>query len=69
MKNIINETTRPNGAKITLLSYEEELEVTYIVKSSHSHDTRFYGVFNDAVARFNQVVEEANTEGGGPNND
>ena len=65
MKNVISETTRPSGAKITLLSYEENLEVTYIVKSSHSHDTRFYGVYSLAVDRYNAIVEEENAKGEG----
>ena len=60
--DIIHETTRPNGAKITLGSHEENGLVTYIVKSSHSLDTRFYGVFEYAVNRFNTIVEQANKE-------
>ena len=65
MRNIISETTRPNGAEITLSSYEENGTVTYIVKNSHSHDTRFFGFFNSAVVCYNNIVEIANAEGEG----
>ena len=62
MKNVISETTRPTGAKITLSSWEENGEVTYIVKSSNSNDTRFYGVFDHAVGRYNAAVEKENNK-------
>ena len=64
MKTIISETTRPSGAKITLIMVEENGTNTYIVKSSHSHDTRYYGIYNLAVNRYNEVVEEENAIGG-----
>jgi len=64
MKNTISETTRPNGVKVTLGSWEENGSVTYIVKSSNSFDTRFYGNYSSAANRFNELVEIANTEGG-----
>ena len=64
MKNVISETIRPSGAKITLSSWEENGTVTYIVKSSHNtHDKRFYGIFRLAVNRYNELVEEENTRG------
>jgi len=64
MKNTISETTRPNGVKVTFSSWEENGLITYIVKSSNGHDTRFYEIFSLAVNRFNELVETANTEGG-----
>ena len=63
MKNTISETTRPNGVKVTLGSWEENGSVTYIVKSSNSFDTRFYGNYSSAANRFNKLVETANAEG------
>tara|TARA_Y100000310_G_C20051719_1_gene520867 strand:+ start:31 stop:231 length:201 start_codon:yes stop_codon:yes gene_type:complete len=63
MKNVISETTRPSGAKITLSSWEENGAVTYIVKNSHSHDNRYYGYYSLAVDRYNAVVEEENAKG------
>jgi len=65
MKTIIHDTIRPSGANITMWSYEDENGVvTYGVKSSHSHDTRYYGIFNLAVRMFNKMVEAENTKGG-----
>ena len=61
--NIISETTRPNGVKVTLGDHEENGAITFIVKSSAGHDTRFYGIFRLAVNRFNELVETANAEG------
>ena len=64
MNNTIAKTTRPNGTKVMLCSHEASNgTITYIVKSSNSFDTRFFGVFDSAVARYNQIVEEENMEG------
>ena len=64
MKTIIHDTIRPSGAHITMWSYEDENGVvTYGVKSSHSHDTRYYGIYNLAVSRHNEVVEKENAQG------
>ena len=38
--------------------------ITYIVKSSNSFDTRFFGVFDSAVAHYNRIVDEENAKGG-----
>ena len=61
--NIVSETTRPNGVKVTLGFHEENGSATYIVKSSNSFDTRFYGNYSSAANQFNELVETANTEG------
>ena len=58
--NIISETTRPNGVKVTLGDHEENGAITFIVKDSAGHDTRFYGNYNSAVNRFNELVKTAN---------
>ena len=63
--NIVSETTRPNGVKVTLGFHEENGSVTYIVKSCNSYDTRYYGNYSSAANRFNELVAKANAEGGG----
>ena len=64
MNNTICETVRPNGAKVTLCDHDENGRIIFIVKSSHSHDIRFYGNYNSAVSRFNEIVENENAKGG-----
>ena len=58
--HIISETTRPNGVKVTLGDHEENGAITFIVKDSAGHDTRFYGNYSTAVDRFNELVKTAN---------
>lgn len=65
MKTIISETTRPSGVKITLSSWEEYFSRTYIVEiSNNPNDARFYGNYNDAVNRHNDLVKKENAKGG-----
>ena len=62
--HIINETTRPNGVKVTLgNSFCANGLITYTVESSDSFDTRYYSNWSSAVDRFNELVKTANAEG------
>ena len=69
MKTIISETTRPNGAKITLSLREEYSSPLttriYIVEIlNNPNDTRFYRNYNDAVNYHNDLVKKENIKGG-----
>jgi len=65
MNHTIAKTTRPNGTEVMLCSHEASNgTITYIVKSSNSFDTRFFGVFDSAVAHYNRIVDEENAKGG-----
>jgi hypothetical protein len=65
MKTIINETTRPNGAKITLSLREEyssplNTRIYTVEISNNPYDSRFYRNYNDAVNYHNDLVKKEN---------
>ena len=69
MNNIISETVRPNGARVQLIDYENpDGQITFLVKDYYKdgsqRDVKFFGVFNSAVACFNNIVEKENAKGG-----
>ena len=64
MKNIIGETIRPNGAKVQIGQSGSMFLVKDYYPDGGQRDVKYFEVYNSAVACFNKIVDQENTQGG-----